>query len=67
MRCLRLLRVMFDISLNELAELSKVSVRELGRIEKSEVAPSRETLTNLDEALLRLVFRKVRDAEADVG
>jgi transcriptional regulator with XRE-family HTH domain len=61
-RCLRIIRAVFRISLSELSEESHVSVRELSRIENGEAAPGRDTLTALDAAIIKLIHTRTARA-----
>lgn len=58
----RLLRAVFKVPLAELARLSGVGVRELHRIERGEVLPTRENLKRLDDAFHQVILDRATKA-----
>jgi transcriptional regulator with XRE-family HTH domain len=50
MKAVKTLRLLLNIPQAQLAESAGISARELSRIEKGQVYPSRETMTRLDAA-----------------
>jgi len=58
MEAVKLLRLILQIGQGELAELAGVSRRELSRIEKAEVMPSRDVAKAIDQAFLGVIYRR---------
>ena len=61
MKLLRIVRSVFAIPQGELAKYADIGVRELNRIEKGEVAPSKATLAAIDKALSVIVTARAKE------
>ncbi|MFI5299926.1 MAG: hypothetical protein ACHREM_17700 [Polyangiales bacterium] len=65
MSAIRIARVLVGLPAGALAHEAAVSERELRRIERGEVEAKGATLRALDEALVRLIQRRLAEGLAD--
>lgn len=60
MKAVRKLRLILQVSQGQLADAAGISSRELARVEKGEVHPSRETAQRLDHAFDDIVNERLK-------